>query len=538
MTAELYGFRLYRMLFISLLAVMACGHWAAANCPDGVSEASSSDPAQRSVRKSPATAAAWPWLAAIQVRDPEAELAVNLCAGTVIAPSWVLTAAHCVFGADHELRYPIWNPDTREHTARRGHLEVVIGVDDLRAATPQNTFRAKRVVIHEAYSGVVGGADIALIELSGIWTGAVAVLSGRSLTDPIADSLLVAGFGATAMGRDGQPIFRRYRVPGGGNLIAGCARLMQISLPQVSVNDCRRHFGDRPAAPLGREQICAGFSQRNLLVPCDGDGGGPLIALTPPPNIRPYQVGITSWGEATCGLDTSPQSSGNYTVFTRVSQFTDWIRKQTDVQTVLERPPAVRSEGPIATALADLEGELLPAKGKVSLAILEGTKFPVSEGTKLPVGAFFQLQIVSEVPGKLIVLDIDAGQRVTQLFPNHLVAKDALSVKAGVPLVLPSIEWGFPRFQASEPLGASKLLVLVAPPDFPDATVGKEVQSQKRTGLAPASNTLSYLMNLSQQVASRVATAKERGEAMEGQWAYRVVNYDVVEPRKTPRSGR
>ena len=64
----------------------------------------------------------------------------------MIAPRWVLTAAHCVDGDD---------PDD---------IEVLVGTHDLEKGGRR--VEVKRILMHEGYSNAPAGNDIALIELA------------------------------------------------------------------------------------------------------------------------------------------------------------------------------------------------------------------------------------------------------------------------------------------------------------------------------------------------------------------------------------
>jgi secreted trypsin-like serine protease len=66
--------------------------------------------------------------------------------------------------------------------------------------------------------------------------------------------------------------------------------------------------------------ICSGKLRTRRDV-CHGDSGGPLMSKRPDGTF--VQVGIVSWG-ARCGLG----EQGVHSVFTRVSQFTPWVREQ------------------------------------------------------------------------------------------------------------------------------------------------------------------------------------------------------------------
>ena len=67
------------------------------------------------------------------------------------------------------------------------------------------------------------------------------------------------------------------------------------------------------------------------------------------------------------------------------------------------------------------------------------------------------------------------------------------------------------------------------------ATIGPEVEVQKVKGFAPVTNSVSYLMNISQQVAVHVAGAQGQPEKIKNAWAYTIVDYEIVQRRALRR---
>ena len=61
-------------------------------------EIMSADVAPYIIGGSTARQGAWPWQASLKFLDPVTGGRLHVCGGTLIDPSWVVTAAHCVDG--------------------------------------------------------------------------------------------------------------------------------------------------------------------------------------------------------------------------------------------------------------------------------------------------------------------------------------------------------------------------------------------------------------------------------------------------------
>lgn len=228
----------------------------------------------------------FPWVVYVQVLDKKTKR-FSYCTGSIIGPSHVLTAAHCVTG----------NPS----------VYIQIGHGCATGSTTARVLRVANITKHHAFKKRIssrGGNDVALLKLFvklrfNRHFMPICLTNGtdHELLHP--NNLVVSGWGRV----------------NDGNVVIMNDCLHQASLNTVSDEVCQKFY---PNAFMSKI-MCAG-GVNNV---CRGDSGGPL--MTRRSGGRVVQVGISSFSRKDCGVYSKTPAA-----FERLSAHVKWIKEHAD----------------------------------------------------------------------------------------------------------------------------------------------------------------------------------------------------------------
>ncbi|XP_033070647.1 atrial natriuretic peptide-converting enzyme isoform X2 [Trachypithecus francoisi] len=228
----------------------------------------------------------WPWQCSLQ-----SEPSGHICGCVLIAKKWVLTAAHCFEGRENAA---VW--------------KVVLGINNLdHPSVFMQTRLVKTIILHPRYSRAVVDYDISIIELNEdiSETGYV-----RPVCLPSPEQWLESDTYCyiTGWGHMGN------KMP---------FKLQEGEVRIISLEQCQSYFDMKT---ITTRMICAGY-ESGTVDSCMGDSGGPLVCEKPGGQWTLF--GLTSWGSVCFSKVLGPG------VYSNVSYFVEWIKRQIYIQTFL-----------------------------------------------------------------------------------------------------------------------------------------------------------------------------------------------------------
>ncbi len=238
----------------------------------------------------------FPWMAAV-LEERDGEL-FQTCGASLLAPHWLITAAHCV-----------------DELSDAGPLEVMLDQPRL-SDGEDDRHDISDFFIHPDFNSSTLDSDIALLRLAepvSLDTVSIpdAAMQRNEVEITTSDNLELLGWGETG--------------PDSG----GSDELQHVRLDWIDNQSCNQKWGGNTVT---ENMICAWEpdppeDEEYGQDACAGDSGGPLFITR---SGYPWITGAVSAGTADCGFQENDEIRPS--IYTRVINFVDWIEEITAAQ--------------------------------------------------------------------------------------------------------------------------------------------------------------------------------------------------------------
>lgn len=221
----------------------------------------------------------YPWMSAVADRSGGSLFNRQFCGGSLIAPDWVLTAAHCIEGRS------------------ASGLQVVVGVNNLDNSSGAEIRTVRGIYRHPRFRDIRGDLfnDVALLLLdSPVESIDPTEFATSPNSVPIGTAVRALGWGDTRT----TPRYPR--------------ELRMVDLNLVSIGLARRTYG---TPRLNHRHLAAKGAGKDT---CGGDSGGPLFVEGGGTAGAPLLIGITSYGLG-CARSGVPG------IYANVGNYASWI---------------------------------------------------------------------------------------------------------------------------------------------------------------------------------------------------------------------